>query len=96
MSGPRFPDKFARSPYFNSWKGPKNYDDQKLAEDIFGDDSKPPAVTKHPPPLWSPSTFQAQEIHPSAETMKPPASDMDNDVMDKKNLTNRLHPNKHN
>jgi hypothetical protein len=82
---PRFPDKFARSPYFNSWKGPKDDDDRKLAEDIFGDDSKPPAVTKQPPPPRSPITFQAHEIHLSAETVKPPASDMENDVVDKLN-----------
>jgi hypothetical protein len=82
---PQFPDKIARSPYFNSWKGPKDDDDRKLAEDIFGDDSKPPAVTKQPPPLRSPITFQAQEIHLSAETVKPPASDMENDVVDKLN-----------
>jgi hypothetical protein len=80
---PRVPDKFARSPYFNSWKGPKDNDDRKRAED-FDDDSKPPAVTK-PQPLWPPITFQAQEIHPSAETMKPPVSDMNNDVVDKLN-----------
>jgi hypothetical protein len=80
---PRVPDKFARSPYFNSWKGPKDNDDRKRAED-FDDDSKPPAVTK-PQSLRPPITFQAQEIHPSAETMKPPVSDMNNDVVDKLN-----------
>jgi hypothetical protein len=39
------PDKFARSPYFNSWKGPSTRDDRELAEELFGEDAKPPAVT---------------------------------------------------
>jgi hypothetical protein len=41
-------DKYAHSPYFNSWKRP-SIQDRELAEELFGDDAKPPAVPKPPP-----------------------------------------------
>jgi hypothetical protein len=47
----RIPDKFANSPYFNSWKGPKEHA-------LIDDDSKPPAVMQitalRAPPKSSP------------------------------------------
>jgi hypothetical protein len=38
------PDKFAQSLYFNSGKRPSVREDRELAEELFGDDAKPPAL----------------------------------------------------
>jgi hypothetical protein len=60
---PLIPKKFARLPYFNSWKGPPVLEDRKLAGEHFGDNAKLPAVNKQSPVPRILPISRAKEIH---------------------------------